>query len=87
MAASYSQITSTEIMEIKSKEDFCYRPWSVTIKTREQSLAPIDVQSALNDRYDPYSIQKTQFGDYAVTLKTLEQKETILKEGKVETNG
>ena len=88
MAKSYSQVASPEIvMEIKSKDDFGYRPWSVTIKTRERSVTPIEVLDALRDQYDPYSIQKTQFGDYAVTLKTSEQKMKILREGKVTING
>ena len=88
MAKSYSQVASPEIvMEIKSKDDFGYRPWSVTIKTRELSVTPIEVLDALKDQYDPYSIQKTQFGDYAVTLKTSEQKMKILREGKVVING
>ena len=84
MAKSYSQVASPEIvMEIKSKEDFGYRPWSVIIKTRELSVTPIEVLDALKDQYDPYSIQKTQFADYLVTVKTPEQKERILREGKV----
>ncbi|MCP4481169.1 MAG: hypothetical protein GY818_24130, partial [Planctomycetaceae bacterium] len=74
-------------MVIKSKEDFGYRPWSVLVKTRELSVTPIDVLDALKDQYDPYSIQKTQFADYTVTLKTPEQKEKILSEGKVKING
>ena len=88
MAESYSQVASPEIvMEIKSKEDFGYRPWSVTIKTREQSVTPLDILDALKDQYDPYSIQKTQFGDYTVTLKTSEQKMKMLGAGTVEVNG
>ncbi len=65
MAASYSQVASTEIKEIKSKEDFGFRLWSVTIKTCELSVTPKEVLDALKDHYDPYSIQKTQFWDYA----------------------
>ncbi len=41
----------------------------------------------LKDHCDPYSIQKTQFGYYAVTLKTPEQKEKILRAGRVKING
>ena len=74
-------------MEIKSKEDFGFRPWSVLLKTRELSVTPIDVLQALKDQYDPYSIQLTQFGDYTVTLKTSEQKMKILGKGKVEIHG
>ena len=78
MAKSYSAVASPEIiMEIKSKEDFGYRPWSVILKTRELSVTPIEVLDALKDQYDPYSIQKTQFADYLVTVKTPEQKEKI----------
>ncbi len=88
MAKSYSQVASPEIvMEIKSKEDFGYRPWSVTIKTREQSVTPLDILDALKDQYEPYSIQKTQFGEYTVTLKTSEQKMKMLGAGTVEVNG
>ena len=84
MAKSYSAVASPEIiMEIKSKEDFGYRPWSVILKTRELSVTPIEVLDALKDQYDPYSIQKTQFADFLVTVKTPEQKETLLREGKV----
>ena len=84
MAKSYSQVASPEIvMEIKSKDDFGYRPWSVILKTRELSVTPIEVLDALKDQYDPYSIQKTQFADFLVTVKTPEQKETLLREGKV----
>lgn len=87
MAKSYSQVASQEVMEIKSKEDFGFRPWSVLLKTRELSVTPIDVLQALKDQYDPYSIQLTQFGDYTVTLKTSEQKTKILGNGIVEING
>ena len=87
MAKSYSEVASQEVMEIKSKEDFGFRPWSVLLKTRELSVTPIDVLQALKDQYDPYSIQLTQFGDYTVTLKTSEQKMKILGKGKVEIHG
>ncbi len=88
MAKSYSQVALPEIvMEIKSKEDFGYRPWSVIIKTREQSVTPLDILDALKDQYEPYSIQKTQFGDYMVTLKTPEQKMKILGKGTVMIEG
>ena len=47
----------------------------------------MDILDALKDQYDPYSIQKTQFADYTVTLKTAEQKEKILRLGTVVING
>ncbi len=56
MAISYSRVVSSEIMEIKSKEDFGYWLWSVTIKTWEQLVALKEVLDALKDKYDPYSI-------------------------------
>ena len=87
MAMSYSRVASSEITEIKSKEDFGFRPWSVLIKARELSVTPIDVLDALKDQYDPYSIQKTQFDDYMVTLKTPEQKLKIIGKGTVMIKG
>ena len=78
MAKSYSEVASQEVIEIKSREDFGDRPWTVLIKARELSVMPIDVLDALRDQYDPFSIQKTQFADYLVTVKTAEQKEKLL---------
>ncbi len=63
MAASYSKVVSEEVKVITSKEDYGKRPWSVIIKTRDESVRQMDVLDALKDRYDLYSIQKTQFGD------------------------
>ncbi len=87
MAKSYSEVASQEVIEIKSKEDFGDRPWTVLIKARELSVTPIDVLDALRDEYDPFSIQKTQFSDYLVTVKTPELKDKILSEGKVKIKG